>query len=86
VRGIWDNIYEDGTLKRILVDGGYIENGVYYYYLTDHLGNNRIVANASGTVVQKNHYYPFGMPFLMLRVRMPSHTSITTKSWIHGMG
>jgi RHS repeat-associated protein len=56
-------IYEDGTLKRILVDGGYYEGGTYYYYLTDHLGNNRIVANASGTVVQKTHYYPFGMPF-----------------------
>ncbi|MBP1615010.1 MAG: hypothetical protein H6Q13_2458 [Bacteroidetes bacterium] len=51
------------TLKRILVDGGYIEGGVYYFYLTDHLGNNRVVANASGGIVQTNHYYPFGMPF-----------------------
>ncbi|MDR0825278.1 MAG: RHS repeat-associated core domain-containing protein [Prevotella sp.] len=56
-------IYENNSLKRILVDGGYIENGIYYYYLTDHLGNNRIVVNASGTVIQKNHYYPFGMSF-----------------------
>ncbi|HMM04986.1 MULTISPECIES: RHS repeat-associated core domain-containing protein [unclassified Dysgonomonas] len=48
---------------RILVSGGYIEGGVYYYYLTDHLGNNRVVANASGTVIQRNHYYPFGMSF-----------------------
>jgi RHS repeat-associated protein len=45
------------------VDGGYIENGVYHYYLTDHLGNNRVVANQSGTVIQRNHYYPFGMAF-----------------------
>ncbi len=56
-------IYENNLLKRILVDGGYIEGGVYYYYMNDHLGNNRVVANASGTVVQKNHYYPFGMSF-----------------------
>jgi RHS repeat-associated protein len=56
-------IYENGILKRILVDGGYIEGSVYYFYLTDHEGNNRVVANASGTVVQANHYYPFGMPF-----------------------
>ena len=48
---------------RILIDGGYIESGVYYYYLTDHLGNNRVVVNASGTVIQKNHYYPFGTAF-----------------------
>jgi uncharacterized protein RhaS with RHS repeats len=57
------NIYENGTLKRVLVDGGYIENGVYHYYVTDHLGNNRIVANSSGTVVQSTQYYPFGMSF-----------------------
>jgi len=56
-------IYENGALKRILVDGGYIEGGAYYFYLTDHLGNNRVVANASGGIVQTNHYYPFGMPF-----------------------
>jgi RHS repeat-associated protein len=56
-------IYENGILKRILVDGGYIEGGVYYFYLADHEGNNRVVANAGGTVVQTNHYYPFGMPF-----------------------
>ncbi len=57
-------IYENGVLKRILIEGGYIEGGAYYFYLTDHLGNNRVVANASGTVVQTNHYYPFGMSFV----------------------
>jgi len=56
-------IYENGVLKRILVEGGYIEGGAYYFYLADHLGNNRVVANASGTAVQTNHYYPFGMSF-----------------------
>ena len=60
-------IYEahsDGTSKtRILIDGGYIEDKVYYFYLTDHLGNNRVVANASGVSIQNNHYYPFGMAF-----------------------
>jgi RHS repeat-associated protein len=60
---IGNMIYENGTLKRILIDGGYIEGGAYYYYLTDHLGNNRLVANASGIPVQKTHYYPFGMAF-----------------------
>ena len=56
--------YENGTLKQILIDGGYISlNGTtptYHYYLQDHLGNNRVVCNASGTVEQVNHYYPFG--------------------------
>ena len=58
-----EHIYENDSLKRFLVDSGYIEGGQYYFYLTDHLGNNRVVANASGTAIQKNLYYPFGMAF-----------------------
>ncbi len=60
---VGNKVYEDGVLKRILVDGGYIEGGAYYYYVTDHQGNNRVVINSSGTIVQSNHYYPFGMAF-----------------------
>jgi RHS repeat-associated protein len=37
--------------------------GVYYYYLKDHLGNNRLVINSSGAVIEKSHYYPSGMRF-----------------------
>jgi len=47
----------------MLVDGGYIEGGVYHYYMTDHLGNNRVVVNASSMVTQRNHNYPFGTAF-----------------------
>ena len=56
-------IYRAGSLKRVLVDGGYItlSGGTkYHYYLKDHLGNNRVVVNAGGTVEQVNHYYPYG--------------------------
>ena len=31
-----------------------------HYYLKDHEGNVRVVADQSGTVEQVNHYYPFG--------------------------
>ena len=57
-------LYENGTLKQILIDGGYITfNGStpqYHFYLKDHLDNNRVVVNASGIVEQVNHYYPYG--------------------------
>ena len=49
----------------ILTDEGYVTrgNGVfkYYYYLKDHLGNNRVVMDASGQVVQTTDYYASGL-------------------------
>jgi RHS repeat-associated protein len=56
-------IYENGALKEILLPEGYYQGGVYYYYLKDHLGDNRVVINSSGTVIEKSHYYPSGMRF-----------------------
>jgi RHS repeat-associated protein len=60
-------IYVNGTLDRILIDGGYIEpyeGEMYYsYYLKDHQGNNRVVAYDNGVVAEVNHYYPFGLLF-----------------------
>jgi hypothetical protein len=56
-------IYENNTLKRILVDGGYYESGNYYFYINDHLGNNRVVTDAAALVVQSTQYYPFGSSF-----------------------
>lgn len=60
---VGNKVYENGVLKKILVDNGYIENGNYYFYVKDHLGNNRIVTNAAAAVQQTNQYYPFGMMF-----------------------
>ena len=57
-------IYENNVLKQILIDGGYITfSGTtpsYFFYLKDHLGNNRVVVSPSGTPLQVYHYYPFG--------------------------
>ena len=56
-------IYENGVLKQILVDGGYMTvtgTPFYFYYLQDHLGSNRVVVSPAGTATQVNHYYPFG--------------------------
>ncbi|SER19774.1 RHS repeat domain-containing protein [Neolewinella agarilytica] len=49
--------------------GTLIGKWTYQYYITDHLGNNRVLfsdQNNDGTVaaneiLQQNHYYPFGM-------------------------
>lgn len=56
-------IYENGTLKQIMLPDGYWQNGVFYYYLKDHLGSNRVTINSSGAIVEKSHYYPSGTRF-----------------------
>ena len=58
-------IYEDGALKMMLFDGGYVtfdndNTPQYHFYPKDHLGNNRVVADANGYIEQVSHYYPFG--------------------------
>ena len=59
-------IYENGKLRKILTDVGYItlnsggELPLYHYFLQDHLGNNRVVVQEDGKVEQMNHYYAFG--------------------------
>ncbi|WP_163223410.1 RHS repeat domain-containing protein [Bacteroides sp. 214] len=50
--------------KRVLFDGGYIdEQGLYTYFLSDHLGNVQLVLDSEERRVQFNDYYPFGLPF-----------------------
>ena len=58
-------IYENGKPIRLLTGYGYVSlpDGMYHYYLQDHQGNNRVVADRNGKVEEVNHYYPFGGTF-----------------------
>ena len=49
-------------LDRILIDNGYIKDGNYYFYIKDHIGNNRATTNSTGQVKAMDDYFPFGMP------------------------
>lgn len=57
-------IFRDGSPNRILTDCGHIDISglvpVYYWWLTDHLGNVRVVSDSLGTISQTNHYDPYG--------------------------
>lgn len=57
-------IYENNVLKKVLMKEGFItfenKTPVYHYYLSDHLGNNRVVIRQDSVMEQVNHYYPFG--------------------------
>lgn len=54
--------YSDGILNKVLVDGGYItaSDMRYHFFVTDHLGNVRVVVNDAGVVEQVNQFYPYG--------------------------
>ena len=58
-------LYENGVAKTLLTEAGYVDltDNSHHFYIKDHLGNNRIVADASGTVEESNQYYPFGLLF-----------------------
>lgn len=55
-------VYRDGKAALLLVEGGYVSliDGAYHFYLTDHQGNVRVVADEDGDMEEVNHYYPFG--------------------------
>lgn len=60
-------IFENGKPDKYLFYGGYYTYATpaagytrYHYYITDHLGNNRVVFNENDSIEQTTHYYPFG--------------------------
>ena len=57
-------IYDKTSLKKVLVPGGYVEvsgtSRLYRFFVSDHLGGNRLVTDASGSILQTNHYDPYG--------------------------
>ena len=55
-------VYENGVPLTLLTQYGYVSlsDNKYHYYIQDHQGNNRVVADENGSVEEVNEYYPFG--------------------------
>ena len=47
----------DNGTGRIIYSGGTYNP---HYYITDHLGSTRVITDNSGSVVERDDYYPFG--------------------------
>ena len=58
-------IYENGSLKLLLTETGYVSfpDKKFHFYLKDHQGNVRVVADKDGKLEETNDYYPFGGTF-----------------------
>lgn len=55
-------IYENGVAVRLMIETGYVTlaDTTYHYFIKDHQGNVRVVADGHGNVEEVNDYYPFG--------------------------
>ena len=55
-------IYENGVPVRLMTDVGYIalSDTSYHYFIKDHQGNVRVVADEHGNAEEVNDYYAFG--------------------------
>ena len=64
-------VLKNGKIDKVLFEGGYAQatasgttdTFAFNYYNKDHLGNNREVVDAAGTVKQVTNYYPFGATY-----------------------
>ena len=55
-------VYENGSLTMLLNESGYysFQDNKFHFYIKDHQGNVRVVADETGKVDEVNDYYPFG--------------------------
>lgn len=55
-------IYENGVLTKLMTEVGYITmaDTTFHYFIKDHQGNVRVVADEHGNVEELNDYYPLG--------------------------
>ena len=83
-------VYTGSTLSMLQIPNGYVTfsgtSPTYHYYQKDHLGSNRMVTGASGTVEQVVHYYPFGGQFADGTAASLQEFKFTGKEWDSSKG
>lgn len=52
--------YRNGTIERIMMGCGFIQDSVYYVQIKDYQGNVRAVLDQDHNLVERNEYYPYG--------------------------
>ena len=52
--------YRNGTIERIMMGSGFLQDSVYYVQVKDYQGNVRAVLDQNRNLVERNEYYPYG--------------------------
>jgi len=65
-----NTVFRDSVLHKVLTGSGYLEttdslqtllsHPGYRFFITDHLGSVRVVADSQGNVLQRNVFHPYG--------------------------
>lgn len=78
-------ILHNGQLHTLLTENGYIDftgsTPQYRYFIKDHLGNNRVVTDSFGNVLQRNNYDPYGNPLAASSEATPYQYGGKEKIW-----
>ena len=52
--------YRNGSIERIMMGNGFMQDSAYYVQVKDYQGNVRAVLDQNHNVVERNDYYPYG--------------------------
>ena len=52
--------YRNGSIERVMMGSGFIQDSVYYVQIKDYQGNVRAVLDQNHNLVERNEYYPYG--------------------------
>lgn len=52
--------YRNGTIERIIMGSGFMQDSVYYVQIKDYQGNVRAVLDQNHNLIEHNEYYPYG--------------------------
>ena len=52
--------YRNGSIERIFMGNGFMQDSAYYVQVKDYQGNVRAVLDQNHNVVERNDYYPYG--------------------------
>jgi RHS repeat-associated protein len=59
----WAQVASTIVIDRVDGSAGYWSSGKWHFSITDQVGTPRVIFDQNGQVVERNHYYPYGVRY-----------------------